>query len=202
MERLPSDFSLMVEILCVGARYSSDMSELLEPEQFRVSKVPLSRDTHGRIDLRASFGDFVRTLDDDWERISGEFVYYTPQAEILGAKAIEFTHVVKAEESGALDTIFAEHDVRLSLPIPRINRGPSFDPYALYDESSAQLARDRYAADLARYGYDAEPTIHEDGPDPLDAMAERLLREVHDRSERLGLLYRSLGTQREPIYNA
>lgn len=107
-------------------------TDVLEPERFRVSKVPMTRSAEGRIDLGASFSRFVSALDSDWEEITRWYAYYTPQTEILAENDVDFTHVVPVEDMSSLSAVLAAHDDRLSDEIGQVNSGPAFDPYSLF----------------------------------------------------------------------
>jgi hypothetical protein len=64
-------------------------TDLLEPERFRVSKVPMTRTAEGHIDLGASFSRFVSALDSDWDEITRCYAYYTPQTDIFAENDID-----------------------------------------------------------------------------------------------------------------
>jgi hypothetical protein len=177
-------------------------TEVLEPEPFRVSKVPMARTTTGRIDFNTSFSHFVPALDSDWDEITRCYAYYTPQTEIFAENDVNLTHVVPVENMDSLGAVLAAHDERLSGVIGQVNPGPAFDPYSLYGERSTEIVRRRYESDFKAFNYDrdiVEPTVP---LSPLDPMAERLLQEVHDRSRRLHLLYESLGLHDQPRLDA
>jgi hypothetical protein len=120
-----------------------------------------------------------------------EDVHWAVQHEL--ARSLPLTHVGRAERMAETVAALRAHvPARAWREAPRENASPLSLPPHAYDELSAEIVRERYAADFAAYGYDdASPA----GGDPREWEARAapllpLLRATIDEHARVRQLHR------------
>jgi hypothetical protein len=177
-----------------GRVYSAWESKVLVGDPARLDRFgePGAGDVvvDGHLDVRASFGGFVRQLatrSDEW---FGD-LHLRPQHRVVRLDAIPFTHVVRLEELDRFVPALRAHLRAHGAPDPGdppvTNEGLGVRWADAYDQDSTAVVARLYAEDFARFGYPAEPPPG-GGPARLPPVAVRLLDGVRRRNRRIAQL--------------
>lgn len=143
----------------------------------------------GALDVGASFRAFVAAMHADrgtWQADP----HFAQQVYVMALDEIDYSDVVPTSQ---LAELFDRLSARVGHPVrpARYNEGLGIKPEDVYDEATAELAADLYAADLDRLGFERR---RYDKPRPvlLEGPARRLLDHVVARNERAAQLAASL----------
>ena len=144
----------------------------------------------GRLDVRASFGGFVRRLADSADDWFADH-HLRPQHQIVHLDVIPYTRVVALEDLDAfvpeLRAHLRDHGGTDPGDPPRANEGLGVSWSDAYDAATVAIVAELYAEDFARLGYRPELTPS-DGAPLLPPVAVRLLDGLRRRNVRIAQL--------------
>jgi hypothetical protein len=143
------------------------------------------RFVEGALDVRATFGVFVKDLFDRRREYFSD-VHFRPQARVIAIGALPYTDVVRLDE---LDSFRAELEAHVSRPIalPRLNEGLGMNWDDNYDAEAIERVSDLYAEDLALFGFPV-PAASEGHGARLDRVATNLLNVLRMRVRQVAAL--------------
>lgn len=142
--------------------------------------------------IQAAFASFVSEIVADPAQREGD-AHLQPQSELLLPKLIPYKRVYRIEEmSDALEALRAHLEKReraAPISIERLNESSAHPWRSYYDEVTAAMVRDAYAADFESFGYD--PTDWRgDSAELVESKRELILRgEIVARNAMIERLY-------------
>ena len=160
----------------------------------------------GKIDLGASYKQFVRVLASHPE-FFGPDSHFKSQAAHFDLTPIELTHLVRLDQSGALQQFADDLGQRVGklLRPRRLNEGLGLSYRDVTDGETARLIEDVFAEDFLRFGFASEPFPESIEPviaGERESQAIRYARSLTVRLEQLSRLARYRTTTRHLISQA
>ena len=109
--------------------------------------------------------------------------HFAQQVHVLALDEIDYTDLVPTSELGSLFERLSDRVGRRIEP-GRFNEGLKIDYEPIFDEATARICEDLYAADLDRLGFEQRGFS---GGDPvvLEGPALKALDMIHERNERI-----------------
>ncbi|MFL5817586.1 MAG: sulfotransferase family 2 domain-containing protein [Conexibacter sp.] len=148
-------------------------------------------DEAGGLDVRRSFAAFVSDLARRPSYLLSD-AHFRPQHAVVWAADLPYDEVVRLEQLPAFVSRLRAHVVAQGGcdpgDPPQRNSGLGVDWRRVYDETTAARARELYADDFERWGYDTWLPLSEDPVSSLPPIAFRLVQRVRTMNEGLAVL--------------
>lgn len=145
-------------------------------------------------DILGSFRTFVRTLPE----VDRHDPHWLPQADLVGAGAIEYDHVGRVEELDRTAAVLGERVSSWGRTLPALRReNPTILPFtpAVFDRLALAACTHWTEPDRAAFGYEPLAPVAEEPEAAWFAAVEAAIpavRAVIERNERFGDLHRLL----------
>lgn len=141
--------------------------------------------TDGRLDLAASFAGFARALTKHLATFMVDH-HFWPQSHLVRRDLVDFTHIVRVDRAGALDTVadLLRERSDKAIVAARLNEGLGVKVDRVCDHTTAGHLMTVYHDDYERLGFERRDWPSEVQPLHLSDMEVRLLNGYRNVLER------------------
>jgi hypothetical protein len=144
----------------------------------------------GRVDVAATFAQFVRAFNADRDAFAQADIHFRPQFNTLYSNQLEYHEMIRIDQHGEMqrlaDLLNARGGTRI--PLQRLNSGLGIKPERVYTKEIADLMEQTYREDYEWFHFSRHNYSSNTASLVLDPLQQALLTNLRDATKRVEVL--------------